>query len=75
MKVIRWEQDEDAWLGYLNGAYIAKIISAAYADENGYYLEFMGEEHYYSALYNAKRGAERLLKKFLDDAGLIKKVN
>lgn len=69
MPRIRWESQYDEadywWDGYLGKARVATI--------NVYstlYLTFMGCEIEYTKLSSAKRGAERMLQKFMDEAGL-----
>lgn len=75
--LIRWEQDERDgryWYGYvgkvilfyLNGFYPNCISNMVYTLEllDGRY------EGSYSSFKNAKRGAERMFKKFLKEAGL-----
>ena len=70
MPRIRWKTDyEDdgsvLWLGYLGKVIICKINSS-------YDLDFhpTRDGEIYTKLSSAKRGAERMLQKFMDDAGL-----
>lgn len=71
MTRIRWEEDygqypdEREWLGYLGKVVICKID---YYWTLGFYP--MNEVIDYGSLKSAKRGAERMLQKFMDDAGL-----
>lgn len=69
---IRWEEEfgefasEHEWLGCLGKVIICKI-------DWGNALFFFPMDHgyiEYSKLSSAKRGAERLLDRFLEDAGL-----
>lgn len=71
MQRIRWEEefgefaDEHEWLGYLGKVIICKID---WTDT----LFFRPTEKLesYNSRFSAKRGAERMLKRFLDEAGL-----
>lgn len=76
MSRIRWEEDfgaypdEHEWLGYLGQIIICKVN---YMFELEFRPTYELEE--YSSLRSAKRGAERMLGKFLRDAGLqVKEV-
>ena len=74
MNRIRWEEDfgdpgEYCWLGYLGRAEIAVIEVF-----NVCILNLLGHEKEYSKLSSAKRGAERMLDKFLRESGLEVKV-
>ena len=72
MPRIRWEEDWDDdgykyWLGYIGKFQIAKIEPSCSFFEVG----CIGEDFKdYTKLSSAKRGAERMLDKFLKDAGL-----
>jgi len=68
---IRWEEDfgeyadEHMWLGYLGKAIICVINS-----KHDMLFNLTGDGEIYTKLSSAKRGAERMLRKFLKDAGL-----
>jgi len=72
--MIRWEEDfEDEFgrdlTGYLGKAEIAAIVGDRFCGE--YYLTFVRDRNRrYLSLSSAKRGAERMLAKFLKDANL-----
>ena len=72
MPRLRWEEDfgeyrdQHEWLGYL-GKVIICTISRKY--DLIFYPSNM-DYGAYTKLSSAKRGAERMLQKFLDDAGL-----
>ena len=77
MPRIRWEEefgcypDEHEWLGYLGKVIICRINFQ-------YDLEFYPTQdgELYPKLSSAKRDAERMLDKFLKDAGLeVKDAN
>ena len=69
--MIRWEEefgrypDEHEWLGYIGKVIICRI-------DTNYEVDFYPTNNAegYSKLSSAKRGAERMLDKFLKDAGL-----
>lgn len=69
--MIRWEEDfgeypdEHIWLGYLGKVQICEIN---YRSELLFHLT--DNIQYYTKLSSAKRGAERMLDRFLKDAGL-----
>jgi hypothetical protein len=70
--MIRWEEeygeyrDQHEWLGYLG-----KVIICVINFQNDL-LFYPSNSNFgsYSSLSSAKRGAERMLEKFLRDAGL-----
>ena len=72
MNRIRWEEDfgefasDHEWLGFLGKVHVCTI------DWLNAIVFFPCNNHYgeYSKLSSAKRGAERMLEKFLRDAGL-----
>mgnify|MGYP001282476883 CR=1 FL=1 len=68
--IIRWKQDEEDhcyWYGYVGKVLLFHIMRL-----KGYwYTSLMGNEYEYTSLKSAKRGAERMLKRFLKDAGLF----
>ncbi len=76
MNRIRWEEDfgeytdEHVWLGYLGKIVVCQINC-------DYDLDFhpTRDGEIYSKLSSAKRGAERMLDKFLNDANLTIKEN
>ena len=77
MPRLRWEEDyRDEWgvdyIGYLGKAAIANISLGIADDTEWYVLRFMDTipKGRYHSLSSAKRGAERMLDKFLRDAGL-----
>lgn len=70
--LIRWEEDfgefasDHEWLGYLGAAHICTI-----GWNNDLYFFPLNHDYVeYTSLSSAKRGAERMLAKFLKDAGL-----
>jgi hypothetical protein len=69
--MIRWEEDfgeyrdQHEWLGYLGKVIICQINST---HDLLFYPTNDGE--IYTKLSSAKRGAERMLERFLKDAGL-----
>lgn len=71
MPKIRWVEDfgeyadEHCWLGYLGKKLLFEIN---YRYDVMFYLNISCSE--YTKLSSAKRGAERMLDKFLKDAGL-----
>ena len=77
--MIRWEEDfEDEFgrdlTGYLGKAEIASIVGDRFGGE--YYLSFVRDRNRrYLSLKSAKRGAERMLAKFLKDANLTVRGN
>jgi len=69
--MIRWDEDysryrdEHEWLGYLGSVIICKI------DWDNHLLFYpTNDGEIYTKLSSAKRGAERMLAKFLKDANL-----
>ena len=73
MSRIRWVEDynEDGsitWLGYLGSVIAAGIETSHTHPEMTFF--FIGGTRYYTKLSSAKRGAERMIDRFLRDAGL-----
>jgi len=67
--MIRWEQDEENrwyWYGYVGKVKMFELNSNLRAT----YITFVFDEYAYSSLKAAKRGAERMFKRFLKEAGL-----
>ncbi len=67
--LIRWEQDEEFksyWYGYVGKVEIFELCRY----EDTVFITFLFDEYDYTTLKSAKRGAERMFKKFLKDAGL-----
>lgn len=76
MNRIRWEGQDGYWDGYLGSipiCYIIQKATLAYDGHSSYKMFFHlqnGTTEYFTKLSSAKRGAERMLDKFLKDAGL-----
>ena len=74
--MIRWEQDEEFksyWYGYVGKVKIFELCqfgSTLFSYEATVFITFLFDEYDYATLKSAKRGAERMFKKFLKDAGL-----
>jgi hypothetical protein len=72
MNRIRWEEDfgefasDHEWLGFLGKAHICTIGW----NNDLYFFPLNHDYAEYTKLSSAKRGAERMLEKFLKDAGL-----
>lgn len=72
--MIRWEEDfgenddERWWVGYLGKVMTASAEKIREEYEMTFF--FTGGCTYYTKLSSAKRGAERMLERFLEDAGL-----
>lgn len=70
--MIRWEEDpgeypcQHEWLGYLGKRIICSIDRS-----NTLFVPLTSECVTYSKLSHAKRGAETMVKRFLEDAGLV----
>ena len=74
MPRLRWEEEfgeyasDHEWLGYLGKVHICTINSSFDLD-----FDPTRDGEIYTKLSSAKRGAERMLDRFLKDAGLEEK--
>jgi hypothetical protein len=74
--MIRWEEDfgeyayEHEWLGYLG-----KVIICVINSKHDMLFNLTGDGEIYTKLSSAKRGAERMLERFLKDTNLTVRGN
>jgi len=68
--MIRWEKDPGDYSGHEWLGYLGKRIVCSIDITNTLFVPLTSECVTYSKLSHAKRGAETMIKRFLEDAGL-----